>query len=669
MIDTAAMMTGVPSNVPLAIVGHSDARLALKAPNDEREAIEGALSLEKLRKQRSDYVSAKRDERDEAEEARRYYHGDQWSSEEVRVQNERRQPVITYNRVAKKINGIVGLVERLRQDPKAYPRPPNQQAGADIATAVLNYALDANAWKSISPVVAKDGALEPVAGIELSLEPGDQGDPDVGMYGLEPDTIFYDPRSSKEDFSDAGYMGIDKFVRLDDAIGMFPDFEDQLREMATNGGPAGGYDDLAETDRQQVWAKVQEKSVRICEHWYKSRGEWLWAFYTYDTILDQGVSPFIDEKGRTFCRFILFSANVDHDNDRYGFVRNLKGAQDEINHRRAKGLHGLNTIRVYLDESVDDDRIEVIRGEINRPDGVIKLPQGSKVEEKNNAEQVAGNLQMMTEAKQEIESYGPNPSLVGGGTGDQSGRAIQLLQQAGIAELGPYILGYRDWKVRVYRAIWNLVQRNWTAERWVRVTDDDGIAQFLAVNRLGFDPVSGQPTMENALGSLDVDIIVDEGPDHETLMEDTLQALMALAPGMAQAGKPLPPEIIIELVNIPQATKKKILAYLEQSSQPNPLKEAADKLQLQGAAAKLDETAARATNLRAQAQRALQPDPSEPVDPIDRMHTAAKTRKDLADAQATEADTALRVMPFVPPSYGPVEQRYAQGQPPEAMPY
>jgi hypothetical protein len=42
------------------------------------------------------------------------------------------------------------------------------------------------------------------------------------------------------------------------------------------------------------------------------------------------------------------------------------------------------------------------------------------------------------------------------------------LQQAGIAELGPFILAYRNWKLRVYRAVWNIVQQTWTAERYIR---------------------------------------------------------------------------------------------------------------------------------------------------------------------------------------------------------
>src|SRR5580765_3223477 len=109
-----------------------------------------------------------------------------------------------------------------------------------------------------------------------------------------------------------------------------------------------------------------------------------------------------------------------------------------------------------------------------------------------------GQLEMLQEAKNEIENFGPNPALIGQGIENKSGRAISLLQQAGIAELGPYILAYRGWKVRLYRAIWNACQQHWKGERWVRVTDDEGLAQYIQINGMQVDPHTGMPAIVNA---------------------------------------------------------------------------------------------------------------------------------------------------------------------------
>jgi hypothetical protein len=557
--------------------------------------------LSRLRQQYLDYMTTKSAEMEEQREARRYYHGSQHTAEEIQKLNERNQPVVTYNRIVKKINGVCGLVEKLRQDPKGFPRSPNGADGAELATNVLRYVLDANDWRDQSPEIANDGAVEGIGGIEISLEAGDQGDPDVSVSYVDPRDYFYDPRSSKWDFSDATFMGIDKWVDVEAAVDMFPEKADAIRNMMDSSGFGG--DNAGRWDEREIkWTSVREGRIRLIEHWYRKNGEWMYCFYSGDMKLTEGISPFVDNKGRTFCRFIMYSNQVDQDDDRYGFCRQMKGPQDEINHRRSKGLHGLNNRRIVMEEGAVED-IERTRVEAAKPDGVVVVNPGGlrfEFDDQEKAAQAAGNLQLLQEAKQEIEEFGPNPSeLAANGS---SGRAIALLQQAGIADLGPFILRYRGWKVRVYRAIWNTVQKHWTGERWVRVTDDQNLAQFIQVNGVGVDPRSGQPVLVNALGALDVDIILDEGPDQVNSMADAYDTLIALAGNKI----PIPPQVIIELSSLPGSVKKSIMGMIQQQNQPDPAQEQAKHIALAGAAAKVDETQARAHKHTAETLRTLQ---------------------------------------------------------------
>src|SRR6478736_3573813 len=68
----------------------------------------GFLPVERLRRQYLDYLGGKILEIEEQKLARHYYHGSQWSAEEIRLLRARRQPIVTFNRVSRKINGIVG---------------------------------------------------------------------------------------------------------------------------------------------------------------------------------------------------------------------------------------------------------------------------------------------------------------------------------------------------------------------------------------------------------------------------------------------------------------------------------------------------------------------------------------------------------------------------------
>lgn len=537
----------------------------------EREietAKEEGYSVEELRRQYLDYESAKSAEIEEQREARHYYHGDQWTRGELNKLKKRNQPPVTANRIARKIDGIVGLLERMRQDPKAYARTPqeDQRGGADVATAVVRYTLDANQWQAISSGACCSAAINGIGGIEMSLEPGDEGDPEIKLDTVDCEHFFYDPRSTRIDFSDARFLGSAKWVDLDLAKEMFPDAADELDGLISNVGQA---ESLALQDREKRWVDSSKKRLFLVEHWYIKGGEWRYCYYVASKDLMSGDSPFYDEKGRTIPRYLMFSANVDHESDRYGMVRNLKSLQDEVNARRSKALHLLNTRRVFAEEGAVKDP-QKARAEMARPDGWVELNPGGMDKMKPDDEvrymDMKGQIDFLTEAKTEIENFSFNPSLVGTGVQDMSGRAISLQQQAGIAELGPFIVAYRNWKISIYRAVWNAAQRYWKAERWIRVTDNEGVAQFMQLNQLTIDKY-GRPAMVNQLGALDVDIIIDEGPDTITMMQDTYDTMTALA----QKGQAVPPDVLIELSPLPSDTKRRILERLQQSQQPNPL--------------------------------------------------------------------------------------------------
>jgi hypothetical protein len=84
------------------------------------------------------------------------------------------------------------------------------------------------------------------------------------------------------------------------------------------------------------------------------------------------------------------------------------------------------------------------------------------------------------EAAQENDSDGLN--------GDNDTTELERLHRA-IAD-GANV---HAWNAPFDQAVWNAVQRNWQGERWIRVTDDQQLAQFIQVNGVGIDPQTGQP--------------------------------------------------------------------------------------------------------------------------------------------------------------------------------
>jgi hypothetical protein len=591
------------------------------------------LSVSKLKKQYYDYLGAKTSEIEEARQARHYYHGDQWTEQEIAVLQRRKQPVVTSNRIERKINAVVGIVEKLRQDPKAYARTPQHEQGADVATAVMRYCLDNNDWRSKSTRAARIGGIDGIAGIEFDLEPGDHGDPDLAMHLVYADTFFYDPRSFDEGFTDARYMGIAKWVDVDQAKELLPSKAAEIDDLMEEGSDITS---AADQDRERVWVNTTLKRLRLVDHWYICKGRWVWTLYIGSSVMMQGVSPFRDKKGKTFPRFLMFSATVDHDGDRYGFIRNFKSPQDEINMRRSKALHLLNSRRVISEKGAVDD-IEIARREWAKPDGWVETNPGLSMTPDDNSKYAdfKGQLEMLQEAKNEIENFGPNPALIGQGLEDSSGRAINLLQQAGMSELGPYLSAFKNWKIRIYRAIWDIITEHWTAERWIRVTDDQNIAQFFQINKLQVDQW-GHPAIVNAIGSMDVDFIVDEGPDAINQQADSASTLQALGPQFAMQF----PELAIELSPLETRIKslmlKKIQAKQAQPPPPDP------KILALQAQQQLDQQNAQMEFQRKQAEFAADQQRQQQEAQFDRQHAQDQAQFD-AQIKAAQAQSQMAI--------------------------
>jgi len=69
------------------------------------------------------------------------------------------------------------------------------------------------------------------------------------------------------------------------------------------------------------------------------------------------------------------------------------------------------------------------------------------------------------------------------------------------------------------------------------------------------------PVLQNAVAEMDLDIIIDDAPDHVTLQHEAFEQLTQLA----QAGIPIPPQMLVE--NSSVRNKAELLEMMEQQQQ------------------------------------------------------------------------------------------------------
>ncbi|MGJ5075486.1 hypothetical protein [Bradyrhizobium oligotrophicum] len=610
-------------------------------------ATDQAVDIAKLRQQFEQYAGAKWREIEEQRLSWRYYYAVQYDEAQLKKLADRGQPTIVFDRIGRKIDGLVGVIRKLRTDPKAFPRTQNQEAGAEVATQVIRTICDASKFEDIESEGVLNAAVHGIAVAAQTLEVGDRGDPDTVWEAVDPRTFFYDPRSVKPDFSDARFKGTYKWASEDEILEIAPEAEGKL-----------GNDDVGvytsfDTDREILW-RDEKGRYRLVDHWWIERGMWKWCLHVGSTVLASGETPFFNDRRKPLCKYRAFAAMIDHQGDHVGFIRRLRGPQDAMNQHRSKALHIMNTRQLKIRKGVAEEMnggIERIRKEAARPDGVLEYPGAPEdIEIIQPQQEFLQQTQYYEDAKQEIETFGPNPALLGDLGQSASGRAYAMAQQAGLAELGPFLKNFRMWKLGIYEQSWWAAQKYWTSERFLRVTDDQGLAQFMQINALQMHPQLMQPVLVNALGSIDVDIVISEGPATETVMGDVYDTLMALA----QNKVPVPPAVIIETSSLPGEVKKKLTGMM---SQPDPAAEMAKKLELQGKAAANDKTVAETqlTLAKARTEGAPEAPGEEPLPPEIR---AAQAMVDLRDKHASaehkraqaanlDAQTALAPLNFV----------------------
>lgn len=535
-----------------------------------------------LVRQFEDAVDTSYTERQNAETHRDYYDGIQWSPGEKATLQQRKQPCITDNRIKDKVEYLLGMERRTRTDPKAYPRTPQDEPAAEAATDALRYVADCNAFPQVKSKVAENIFIEGMGGCEVIVEPDPKGgNPKIKQRYIRWDRIYRDPHSLLADFADAEYMGIVVWMDLDKAKGKYPALSDQFDELMTTGivgSPATTYD-----DKPTMWIDKTRRRVQILEHYFRKGGVWHRCVFSKAGVIEEPKpSAYLDENGEPECPLILQSCYVDRDGRRYGVVARYKDLQDEINKRRSKALHLLSVNQVVGESGAVDD-IEALRKEAARPDGVIMRAPGMELEVVRNTELANGQFQLLQDALNAFAMTGPNAALQGQ-SGSVSGRAKEIDAQGGEIQLGILFDSVRHWQTRVMRATWNRVKQFWTAEQWIRVTDNEGAPKFVGLNVP--DPMTGM--YQNQVAQVDVDIVIDESPDVINLQSEQWMQLTELA----SKGVPIPPDVLIRASSL--RNKKELEDRLTNGGQMPP--EVAQQLQaqqqgLQEAAAKVQEEA------------------------------------------------------------------------------
>jgi hypothetical protein len=607
--------------------------------------LENALTVQHFITQFEDSERITYDARAKSEQCRDYFDDKQLTEAETTALKKRGQPPVIFNEIKPKVKTMLGLEKQTRKDPKAFPRNPDDEDAARACTDAIRFVCDDSRWDDVRSAAAKNLAIEGTGavfvGVKAVKAPRSQMMATTGMtppVAYDPeirkvawDRFYYDPYSADDDFGDAQFKGLVVWLDLDEARRLYPDADEVILDTWKSSSAGETYDDKP---KYKTWADHKRRRVRLCEHYYREGDVWMYAVFTgAGFLVEPQPSPYLGENGEPECPIKAVSLYVDRDNNRYGEVQSMLSPQDEINKRRSKALHTSNTrqIRVSAATGMSADKV---RKELARPDGVFVGEQGD-VEVLGTSDMLMGNLNLMQDAREHIHRIGANSAMAGKDTGGQSGKAIALQQMGGMTEAADFLDAIRRLSLETYRSVWARVRQFWTAERWIRVTDDEKNVRFVGLNQpvtaiqqiakqMGVtkDNLAEQPpevqaqlqamaqdpraqlvvAIENNVTELDVDILVDEGVDTPTIQAEQFGIVAQMLPGAPPNIQPILWEALF--ANSAFREKDKVLEALRAPPPPEAMQmqQIAQQMALQAQQADIAKTMSEAAENQAQTE-------------------------------------------------------------------
>jgi len=519
---------------------------------------ENTIELDTLVQFFEDSEDESRDARAISERSRDYYDNVQLTAAEKKVLQQRAQPEIVFNLTAQNVDFLLGQERQSRTDPRAFPRTPEHDDAADAATDAIRFVCDNNDFDMVASDAFENRYIEGTGG--ASVEAKRKGDEiEVTINHIRWDRFFADPYSLKKDYSDARYTGVVVWKDLEEAKARWPEAADQLAAGIDMANDSDTYD-----DKPVHWWDRRRRRVMCVDIYFIHKQKWHHAIYARNTwLVKTELSKYLDEDGLPENPHKMRSFKVKRDGQRYGGVEGLIPIQDELNKRRSKALHIMNTQKTFSKEG-QIQKIDQFKKEANKPDGHLEFPNmgefGKDFGILPNESLVGPHFEFYQDAKSMFQVVQANAALQGNTEASLSGRAIQSLQQGGLVELMSLYDGHAQWKKDIYRAVWNRIKQFWREEKWIRVTDDENNLRFVGLNQpitiaeaniaqqAGIEPhkvkeqfplelqqlIAQNPALgqiaqtQNDVAEMDVDIIIEEVPDTVNLQSEQFEALVSL---------------------------------------------------------------------------------------------------------------------------------------------
>ena len=342
--------------------------------------------------------------------------------------------------------------------------------------------------------------------------------------------------------------------------------------------------ELSEAKYEKLKEYIEQSGLRSLR---QMKRQWYYAFIAGPLVLEKGINSWPDG-------FTLMCATGKRDamkNSWFGIVRPLiqpqqwsnkflSDLQDMIVSNRQGGAF-VEAGALIDPRTAEDDW--ATNSLILLQDGAIA---NNKILERNPPAMPPALDRMIQFCLQAIpEVSGINQEFMGYADRDQANVLELQRKRSAVNVLATMFSSLRKYRKDRAQATLYFIREFMNDGRLIRVVGGDGTEQYI--------PLALDPEVEQ------YDIIIDESTSSPNQKEETFSVLMALAPHLAAAGIPTPPDLV-DYLPLPSSLTSKWKEMLQPSEQPNPQEMAI----AQAAQAEATKDMADAEYKKAQAQKA-----------------------------------------------------------------
>lgn len=516
---------------------------------------------------------------------REFFDGVQWTSEEVAALTQRGQVPVVINKTRNRVKGLAGteIVGRTRI---AYgPRKLTEmsESTADALSMLALLVQDKTDSVHIRSKAFEDSLVEGIGAHMM-----DSSDGSIGLRHVSPRDVFWDMSDQSPFLTDSVYRGFKSWQFLDNLVLTYPDKKTEISELVGGSdaydysSPLGNTSTFGTSDYVDIGDRVTyiDKSagrVLVVELEYRqkerafeyvnSEGKLILTFDQKEALkgrISKEDARNLGAYGITYreliadryytCQFagdvelyhapseiefkpdfdlqLLCLDKTELDNVPTGLVYWALDPQKELNKRRSKMLHHLNSARIVADSDAFDN-IERVRAEAARPDAVIVKKKGTEAKIEFMTDMAKGQFDVMNLADREIQdTLGIYDDLLGRETNATSGVAIQKRQNSSMKQQAPQFDKFKLFTKKFGELLLAYMQYTYQDEQVLAIVGDDGLAKSVILNAPARDKEgqiitdhNNKPVMVNDIKTGMFDVYVKETSDVASYTEDSLERL------------------------------------------------------------------------------------------------------------------------------------------------